>query len=77
MKRFFKVLGAAWLTGAVLGGGCLCGALGAGALVPRRGPSQDVLFLQAQIYEIQKTLESFTIYDQIAANPIDEFEGLQ
>lgn len=77
MKRFFKVLCAAWLTGAVLGGGCFCGAAATGMIVPKRGPSADLLFLQAQINEMQEKLESFTPYDQIAANPIDEFAGLQ
>lgn len=78
MKYFFKTLFAAWLTGAVLGGGCFCGAVGAGLIVPKKGPSDDVLFLQEQIEEIQTTLESFTIYDEIAARGgFDEMAGLE
>lgn len=77
MKRFFKVLVAAWLTGAVMGGGCFCGAAATGMIVPKRGPSADVALLQAQMIEVQATLESFSPYDQFAANPIDEMAGLQ
>ena len=79
MKQFFKVLAAAWLTGLVLGGGCFCGMVGTGMLVPKRGPSDDYRFVQAQIIEIQETIERLhndAIYDHIAANPIDEFAGL-
>ena len=77
MNGFLKSLAAAWLTGAVLGGGCFCGAVAAGFLMPKRGPSDDYQLVQAQIAEMQATLESFTVYDEIAANPIDEFAGLE
>ena len=78
MKRFLKVLSAAWLTGAVMGGGCFCGAVAAGALVPKRGPSDDYHLVQAQIAEIQETLEAFTVYDEIAARGgFDEMAGLE
>ena len=77
MKRFFKVLAAAWLTGAVMGGGCFCGAAATGIIAPKRGQSPDVALIQAQIVEIQSALESFTPYDQFAANPIDEMAGLE
>ena len=81
MKRFLKVLCAAWLTGAVLGGGCFCGAVAAGVLVPKRGQSDDYEFVQAQIAEMQATLESIqrpSIYDGIAARGgFDEMAGLE
>ena len=77
MKRFFKVLAGAWLTGLVMGGGCVCGSLATGLIVPRKGPNASERFMQAQIAEIQETLESFTMYDQIAVNPVDEFAGLK
>ena len=78
MKQFAKTLVAAWLTGSVLGGGCFCGAMAAGVLVPKRGPSDDYQLVQAQIAEIQETLESFTVYDEIAARGgFDEMAGLE
>lgn len=78
MKQFAKTLVAAWLTGAVLGGGCFCGAMAAGVLVPKRGPSDDYQLVQAQIAEIQETLEAFTVYDEIAARGgFDEMAGLE
>lgn len=78
MKQFAKTLVAAWLTGAMLGGGCFCGALATGALVPRPGPSDDYQLVQSQIAEIQETLESFTVYDGIAARGgFDEMAGLE
>lgn len=78
MKRFIKVMLAAWLTGIVLGAGCFCGAVGTGMLVPRSGTSDDYKFVQAQIEEIQETLESFTVYDSIAARGgFDEMAGLE
>lgn len=78
MKQFAKTLVAAWLTGAVLGGGCFCGAMAAGVLVPKRGPSDDYHLVQAQIAEIQETLEAFTVYDEIAVRGgFDEMAGLE
>ena len=77
MKGFIKSLAAAWITGAVMGGGCFCGAVAAGVIMPKRGPSDDYALVQAQIAEMQAALESFTVYDQIATNPINEFAGLE
>ena len=77
MKRFLKILAGAWITGAVMGGGCFCGAVAAGMLMPKRGPSDDYALVHAQIAEMQATLESFTVYDEIAMRPIDEFAGLE
>lgn len=77
MNRFFNVLLAAWLTGAVGAVGAACGFYGVGLVVENRGPSAHDVFLAAQIAEMQAALESFTPYDQFANNPIDEMEGLQ
>ena len=44
MKRFLKVLCAAWLTGAVMGGGCFCGAVGAGLLVQRGSAERSAMY---------------------------------
>jgi len=59
MKRFFKVLLAAWITGAVAGGGCFAGAIAVGALVPKRDTkaAQDYAFVQSQIFEINQIIE--------------------
>ena len=72
MKTLMKLLGSA-LMGAAFMGGCVT----AGVVIPKRGPSPDVALLQAQMVEVQATLESFTPYDQFAANPIDEMAGLK
>ena len=75
MKQFLKVLFAAWLTGLVLGGGCFCGLVGTGMLVPKSGPSDDYAFVQAQIAEIQVRIDELAmdkVYDQIAANGMEE-----
>ena len=77
MKRFFKVLLAAWLTGAIGALGAACGFYGLGLVVKDGGPSAHDVFLAAQIAEMQSTLEAFSPYDQIAANPIDEFAGME
>lgn len=77
MKKFMKILAGVWISGAVMGGGCFCGAVAAGALMPKRGPSDDYALVQAQIAEMQATLESFTVYDEIAMRPIDEFAGME
>lgn len=73
MKKTCIKLVASALMGAAFMGGCVA----TGILIPRPGPSDDYKFVQAQIAEMQATLESFTVYDQIAANPIDEFAGLE
>jgi len=71
MKRFMKVLLAAWLTGAVMGGGCFCGAVASGMLVPKNSAADaNYEFVQAQIEEMQATIEA------LAYQPIDEFAGL-
>ena len=74
MTGFFKVLAGAWLTGIVMGAGCFCGAVGAGLLVPRTGPSDDYLLVQSQIVEIQEAIENLS-------TPMpegwDEMEGLE
>ena len=78
MKQFFRVLGAAWLTGLVMGCGCFCGAIATGMIVPR-GQS-EARWAQAQVAEMQETLDRIgrdVVYDHIAANPIDEMAGLQ
>ncbi len=78
MKQFLKVLGAAWLTGIVLGAGCMAGAAATGMVVPK-GKS-EARWAQAQVAEMQETLDRIErdiVYDHIAANPIDEMAGLQ
>ena len=79
MKQMFKVLCAAALTGLVMGGGCFCGAVATGMLVPR-GQS-EARWAQAQVAEMQETLERIErdiVYDYIAANPrFDEMAGLE
>lgn len=75
MKRFFKILAAAWLTGAIMGSGCFCGALATGMLVPKRGPSDDYLFVQAQIVEIENTLASLDIPPM--PQGFDEMAGME
>ena len=57
MRKFFKVLLGAWITGAVLGGGCVCGSLATG-LIFRRDHSPDYEFVQAQIVEIQEAMNN-------------------
>ena len=74
MKRFMKVLLAACLTGAVMGGGFFCGALSAGMIVKRDGPSDDYMFVQAQIVEIQSALEEMA---QPMPQGFDEMAGLE
>lgn len=76
MKRFFKVLAGVWISGIVAGSGCVCGSLATGLIIPRQGPNASERFMAAQIAEIQETLEAFTVYDQIAMSPADEFAGL-
>lgn len=71
MNQTIRILLGAWLTGAVLGSGCFCGALATGFIVPKRGPSDDYLFVQAQIAEIQTTMEAMSTpmpegYDEMA-----------
>ena len=78
MKQFFRVLGAAWLTGLVLGGGCTIGAVATGMLVPKG--KAEARWAQAQVAEMQATLDRIErdiVYDQIASNPIDEMAGLE
>lgn len=74
MKTMLKVLCAAWLTGAVMGGGCFCGAVAAGVLMPKKGPSDDFLFVQAQIVEIQQAIESLSVP---MPEGFDEMAGLE
>lgn len=74
MKHFFQVMLAAWLTGCVMGGGCFCGALAAGMIVPKSGPSDDYRFVQSQIVEIQAAIESLSVP---MPQGYDEMEGLQ
>ena len=79
MKQFFRVLGAALLTGLVMGGGCFCGAVATGMIVPR-GQS-EARWAQAQVAEMQETLDRIgrdMIYDGIAARGgFDEMAGLE
>ena len=80
MKRFLKVICAALAVSVVTGGGCVGGAVAVGMLVPDRGVKDSVALLQAQFAEMQETLDAMgpgTIYDQFAANPINEFEGME
>ena len=81
MKKFLKILAGAWITGAVMGGGCFCGALATGAIVARKGPTDSERFIEAQIEEIQATLEAMqrpTAYDVVAARGgFDEMAGLE
>jgi hypothetical protein len=61
-----------------MGGGCFCGAVATGMLVPR-GQSES-RWAQAKVAEMQETLERIErdiIYDQIASNSIDEMAGLE
>ena len=79
MKQFFRVLGAAWLTGLVMGGGCFCGAVATGMLVPKG--KAEARWAQAQVAEMQETLDRIErdmIYDGIAARGgFDEMAGLE
>jgi hypothetical protein len=79
MKNFFKTLFAAWLTGAVLGGGCMAGAAATGMILPKG--KAEARWAQAQVAEMQTTLERIErdlTYDYIAANPrFDEMAGLE
>ncbi len=79
MKQFLKVLGAAWLTGIVLGAGCMAGASATGMLLPKG--KAEARWAQAQVAEMQETLERIErdiVYDYIAANPrFDEMAGLE
>lgn len=52
-------------------------------LIAEREQTVDVELLQAQVYEIQATLEALdraaamdAVYDMFAANPVDEFAGV-
>ena len=79
MKRFLKILAGAWLTGAVMGGGCFCGAVASGLIVQRRGPTMREEWTQAQIDQLREDIASMAranIYDYIAANPQNEEGGL-
>lgn len=81
MKRLFKVLFAALLTGVLFGGGCTGGAIATGAIVARKGPTAREAFIESQIVEIQATLEAMqrpTAYDVVAARGgFDEMAGLE
>jgi hypothetical protein len=83
MKNTLKTLAAAWLVSVVSGAGCFCGAVAAGALSPKVGATAtaaDYEFVQAQVYELAVTLDRIErdrMYDSFAANPIDEFAGLE
>lgn len=78
MKQMIKVLCAAALTGVVMGAGCMAGAYATGMLVPKG--KAEARWAQAQVAEMQETLERIereAVYDQIAANPINEMAGLE
>ena len=79
MKQFLKVLGAAWLTGLVLGAGCMAGASATGMLLPKG--KAEARWAQAQVAEMQETLDRIErdmIYDGIAARGgFDEMAGLE
>lgn len=73
MKSVILTLIYAFAISAVMGGGCFCGALGAG-IVCRKGPTpEEWKFVAAQVEEMQATLESLVRDDY---RPIDEFAGL-
>ena len=73
MKRFFKVLLAAWLTGLVLGGGCFCGAVGAGLLVPK-AHSDDYAMVQCQIADLRAAVDELSVP---MPQGFDEMEGVE
>ena len=73
MKRFFKVLLAAWLTGLVLGGGCFCGAVGAGLLV-QKAHSDDYAMVQCQIADLRAAVDELSVP---MPQGFDEMEGVE
>ena len=72
MKTLIKLLESA-LMGAAFMGGCVA----TGIMAPNGNLTESVTVLESQIVKIQAALEGLTIYDQFAANPIDEMAGLE
>lgn len=80
MRKFFKILAGVWISGVVMGGGCVCGAAATGMLMERKSPTAREEWTQAQIDQLREEMSAMArtfMYDQIAANPIDEFAGLE
>ena len=62
---------------ALMGAAFMAGCIATGIMAPNGDLTESVTALESQIVEIQAVLEGLTIYDQFAANPIDEMAGLE